>query len=244
MHLADGQRSFLLRCPAPRPKEGTFSWRVPPTFPNFSSAKVEVAVPPNVKPGHSFAFQAPDTRVYKLRYAPALHRRARRPSRRHITTAPPSLDPHARRCPNPIPKGRKFLYKPPPPPPVPPPPPPALPSRFRKQARKAIIVKSVVDEVTARAHQGHSEAHPEDRQPSADPTAAALAASSGGTLEKYANAFWAASDERAARDGREPSRRPGGRLGAAAQEGLRNQVQTWKLRSRSYDYGDEAGRIY
>ena len=78
MHLADGQRSFLLRCPAPRPKEGTFSWRVPPTFPNFSSAKVEVAVPPNVKPGDSFAFQAPDTRVYKLRYEPALHRRARR----------------------------------------------------------------------------------------------------------------------------------------------------------------------
>ena len=169
---------------------------------------------------------------------------------RGATIPPPHHDgapitrPASRRCPNPIPKGRKFLYRPPPPPPVPPPPPPALPSRFRKQARKAIIVKSVVDEVTARAHQGHTEAHPEDRHPSADPTAAALAASSGGTLEKYANAFWAASDERAARDGREPSRRPGGRLGAAAQEGLRNQVQTWKLRSRSYDYGDEAGRIY
>lgn len=78
MHLADGQRSFLLRCPAPRPKEGTFSWRVPPTFPNLSSEKVEVTVPPNVKPGESFAYQAPDTRVYKLRYAPALHWRARR----------------------------------------------------------------------------------------------------------------------------------------------------------------------
>ena len=99
--------------------------------------------------------------------------------------------------------------------------------------------------MTARAHHHeHAEAQPEDRQPSADPTAAALAASSGGKLDKYANAFWAASDERAVRDGREPSRRTGGRLGAAAQEKLSNQVQTWKLRSRSYDYGDEAGRIY
>ena len=83
MHLADGQRSFLLRCPAPRPKEGTFSWRVPPTFPNLSSEKVEVTVPPNVKPGESFAFQAPDTRVYKLRYAPALARGATIPPQHH-----------------------------------------------------------------------------------------------------------------------------------------------------------------